>query len=60
MTDNKLEALHSILPWHITEATGKKGQEIVDAPGSTVAKLTTLDMPNALLIVAAVNATITK
>lgn len=48
---------HQPLPWRITEATEKKGQEIVDARGNTVAKLTTLDMTNATLIVASVNST---
>lgn len=46
---------HSPLPWSITEATGKKSREIVDANGSTVAKLTELDMDNAYLIVDSVN-----
>lgn len=44
---------HSKLPWRVTDATEKKTREIVDANG---AKLTALDMPNALLIVSAVNA----
>lgn len=45
----------SPLPWRITDATEKKGREIVDSRGATVAKLTALDMPNAELIVSAVN-----
>lgn len=47
---------HQPLPWRITEATEKKGREIVDAKGGTVAKLTALDLPNAELIVSSVNA----
>ena len=47
---------HSKLPWRITDATEKKTREIVDANGATVAKLTALDMANALLIVSGVNA----
>lgn len=43
---------HSPLPWRITDATEKKGREIVDARGNTVAKLTALDIPNAEVIVA--------
>jgi hypothetical protein len=50
--------IHSPLPWRITEATEKKGREIVDARGNTVAKLTALDIPNAELMVKGVNATI--
>jgi hypothetical protein len=46
----------SPLPWQITEATEKKGREIVDARGNTVAKLTALDLPNAEVMVAGVNA----
>lgn len=42
-------------PWRITEATEKKGREIVDARGNTVAKLTALDLPNAEAMVAGVN-----
>lgn len=51
---------HSPLPWRITEATEKKGREIVDANGGTVAKLTMLDMANAELIVSSVNSSVTK
>jgi hypothetical protein len=43
------------LPWRITDATEKKSREIVGANGSTVAKLTALDIQNAELIVAAIN-----
>lgn len=46
---------HSKLPWRITEPNERKGREIVCAAGSTIAKLTALDMANAGLIVAAVN-----
>lgn len=46
----------SPLPWRITEPGEKKsGREIVDAKGTTVARLTALDMANAELIVSAVN-----
>lgn len=45
----------STLPWRITDPEEKKGREIVDSRGLTVAKLTALDMPNAELIVKAVN-----
>lgn len=51
---------HSVLPWRITDASEKKGREIVDARGSTVAKLTALDMANAELIVSSVNASMPK
>jgi hypothetical protein len=51
---------HSPLPWRITDATEKKGREIVDARGNTVAKLTALDIPNAELMVKAANATISE
>lgn len=48
--------LASPLPWRITEPGEKKGsREIVDAKGSTVARLTALDMANAELIVKGVN-----
>jgi hypothetical protein len=46
---------HNPLPWRITSPEEKKGREIVDAKGGTVAKLTALDLPNAELIVASVN-----
>jgi hypothetical protein len=46
---------HSPTPWRITEATEKKGREIVDARGNTVAKLTALDLPNAQVMVDGVN-----
>lgn len=43
-------------PWRITAPDERKGREIVDARGGTVAKLTALDMANAELIVTSVNA----
>lgn len=46
---------HSPFPWKITEASEKKGREIVDARGNTVAKLTALDIPNAMAMVKGVN-----
>lgn len=47
---------HTPLPWRITEPNEKKTREIVGANGETVARLTALDMENAALIVASVNA----
>lgn len=47
---------HAKIPWRITEPSEKKTREIVAVDGSTVAKLTKLDIENAELIVAAVNA----
>lgn len=47
---------HTVLPWRITEPSEKKTREIVDANGSTIAKLTALDIPIAEFIVRAVNA----
>jgi hypothetical protein len=47
---------HTKTPWRITAPSDKKAREIVGADGSTVAKLTALDLPNAVLIVEAVNA----
>jgi hypothetical protein len=63
--DNQLRNMHDVhmvgrtpLPWRITEPGEKKGpREIVGSDGSTVAKLTALDLPNAELIVTAVNST---
>lgn len=46
---------HAALPWRVTEASEKKTREIVGADGSTVAKLTALDIQNAELIVRACN-----
>lgn len=43
------------LPWRVTEPDEKKTREIVGADGSTVARLTALDMANAHLIVQSVN-----
>jgi hypothetical protein len=54
MSEMNLNA--SRLPWRITSADERKGREIVDAHGATVAKLTLLDMANAELIVSSVNA----
>ena len=45
----------SPLPWQLSDSASKKGPEILDARGATVAKLTALDMANAKLIVSAVN-----
>lgn len=42
-------------PWRVTEPTEKKSREIVDVNGATVARLTALDLANAMYIVAAVN-----
>jgi hypothetical protein len=52
---NDFKGYATRLPWRITEASEKKGREIVGADGSTVAKLTGLDLPNAELIVESVN-----
>jgi hypothetical protein len=52
---NDFKGYATRLPWRITEASDKKGREIVGADGSTVAKLTGLDLPNAELIVESVN-----
>lgn len=49
------EPAHTPLPWRITEPNEKKSREIVGANGATIARLTALDMPNAELIVKAVN-----
>jgi hypothetical protein len=48
---------HTQLPWRVTAPDERRGREIVGADGSTVAKLTALDIVNAELIVAKVNAT---
>lgn len=48
---------HSKLPWAIT-TTPKGSKQITDARGGVVANLTALDMSNAELIVASVNATV--
>jgi hypothetical protein len=63
MTENTIitqEAPHSPLPWRVTGPDEKKGREIVDVKGNTVAKLTALDLPNAELIVASVNASLSR